>query len=47
MSEYSGRGVGMDVVVSNLATLNGSLNIESQEGIGSRMILQIPLRKRH
>lgn len=47
VSEYSGRGVGMDVVVSNLATLNGCLKIESQEGIGSRMILQIPLRKRH
>lgn len=46
VSEYSGRGVGMDVVVSNLTMLNGCLKIESQEGMGSRMILQIPLRKR-
>ena len=46
VSEYSGRGVGMDVVVANLSMLNGHLEIESKEGIGSKMILQIPLRKR-
>ena len=44
-NEYSGRGVGMDVVASNLAMLQGHLEIESKDGIGSRMILQIPLRK--
>lgn len=45
VSEYSGRGVGLDVVVSNLEAVNGTLDIESYEGIGSRMVLQIPLKK--
>lgn len=40
---YSGRGVGMDVVVSNLQAIGGSLEIESTLGQGSRMILKIPL----
>ncbi len=43
VTEYSGRGVGMDVVVSNLATIGGSLEIESTKGKGSKMILKIPL----
>ena len=44
VSEYSGRGVGMDVVMANLTSLGGNLEIESEKGEGSRMILQIPLR---
>ena len=40
---YSGRGVGMDVVVSNLQSIGGSLEIESELGVGSRMIMKIPL----
>ncbi len=43
VTEFSGRGVGMDVVVSNLATIGGSLEIESAKGKGSKMILKIPL----
>ena len=43
VTEYSGRGVGMDVVVSNLTFIGGSLEIESEKGIGSRMIIKIPL----
>ena len=43
VTEYSGRGVGMDVVVSNLASVGGSLEIESEKGKGSKMILKIPL----
>lgn len=46
VSEYSGRGVGLDVVASNLKALNGYIEIESEEGVGSRMILQIPRKKR-
>ena len=42
ITEYSGRGVGMDVVVSNLQEINGTLEIESTKGAGSRMILYIP-----
>ncbi len=43
VTEYSGRGVGMDVVVSNLQSIGGSLEIESTPGKGSRMIMKIPL----
>lgn len=43
VTEYSGRGVGMDVVVSNLQSIGGSLEIESVLGQGSQMILKIPL----
>lgn len=43
VTEYSGRGVGMDVVVSNLQSIGGSLEIESTPGQGSSMIMKIPL----
>lgn len=43
VTEYSGRGVGMDVVVSNIQSIGGSLEIESTPGEGSTMILKIPL----
>ncbi len=43
VTEYSGRGVGMDVVVSNLQSIGGSLEIESTPGQGSAMIMKIPL----
>ena len=43
VTEYSGRGVGMDVVVSNLQSIGGSLEIESIPGEGSQMIMKIPL----
>ena len=43
VTEYSGRGVGMDVVLSNIASVGGSLEIESEKGKGSKMIMKIPL----
>lgn len=43
VTEYSGRGVGMDVVVSNLQSIGGTLEIESTPGQGSLMSLKIPL----
>lgn len=43
ITEYSGRGVGMDVVVSNIQAVGGSLEIESTPGQGSTMLLKIPL----
>ncbi len=43
VTEYSGRGVGMDVVVSNIQAIGGSLEIESTPGQGSTMNLKIPL----
>lgn len=43
VTEYSGRGVGMDVVVTNLQEIGGTLDIESVPGEGSTMYLKIPL----
>ena len=43
VTEYSGRGVGMDVVVSNIQAIGGALEIESTPGQGSLMVLKIPL----
>ncbi|MCM1045147.1 MAG: chemotaxis protein CheA [Candidatus Gastranaerophilales bacterium] len=43
VTEYSGRGVGMDVVVQNLQAIGGALEIESRPGYGSTMSLKIPL----
>lgn len=43
VTEYSGRGVGMDVVVQNIQAIGGTLDIESAAGIGSIMSLKIPL----
>ncbi len=43
VTEYSGRGVGMDVVVKNIQSIGGRLDIASEEGFGSEMTLVIPL----
>lgn len=43
VTEYSGRGVGMDVVVKNIQEVGGVLEIESEEGKGSTMTMKIPL----
>lgn len=43
VSEVSGRGVGMDVVKTNIELLEGSLTIESQPDLGTSMILRMPL----
>ena len=43
VTEYSGRGVGMDVVVQNIQAIGGLLEIESTPGEGSTMNLKIPL----
>ena len=43
VTEYSGRGVGMDVVVKDIQTIGGRLEIDSEEGYGSEMTLVIPL----
>ena len=43
ITEYSGRGVGMDVVIQNIQSIGGMLDIDSAAGIGSVMSLKIPL----
>jgi two-component system chemotaxis sensor kinase CheA len=43
VTDVSGRGVGMDVVKRNIAELGGSVEIESATGVGTRMIVRLPL----
>jgi two-component system chemotaxis sensor kinase CheA len=43
VSQVSGRGVGMDVVKTNLARLNGSVTISSELGVGTQFTLKLPL----
>jgi len=43
ISDISGRGVGMDVVKTRIAQLNGSIEINSELGKGSRIAIKLPL----
>ena len=43
VTEYSGRGVGMDVVHTNIKKLRGSITIDSESGKGTMFIIRIPL----
>ncbi|WP_028574649.1 chemotaxis protein CheW [Desulfonatronovibrio hydrogenovorans] len=43
VSDVSGRGVGMDVVKSNLDRLGGQVDIESEEGKGTSIRIKLPL----
>lgn len=43
VTEFSGRGVGMDVVSQNLSEIGGQVYVDSNEGQGSTFTLKIPL----
>lgn len=43
ITEFSGRGVGMDVVKKNLEKIGGNITIESTFGIGTEILVKIPL----
>ncbi len=43
VTEFSGRGVGMDVVMQNISAIGGSVSIESEPGKGMNVLLKIPL----
>jgi len=43
ISDVSGRGVGMDVVKTRIGQLNGSVEIDSEHGKGSRLMIRVPL----
>ena len=43
ISSVSGRGVGMDVVKTNIQKLNGTVTIQSEEGKGSTISISLPL----
>jgi two-component system chemotaxis sensor kinase CheA len=43
ISDISGRGVGMDVVKTKISQLNGTLNVFSTKGQGSKIVIKVPL----
>ena len=43
ISDISGRGVGMDVVKTKITQLNGSVNIQSELGVGTILEIKVPL----
>ncbi len=43
VTNISGRGVGMDVVRTNITKLKGTVEIDSQPGVGSKFIIKLPL----
>ncbi len=43
VTNVSGRGVGMDVVKTNVKKINGAIDVESVVGQGTEMILKLPL----
>jgi len=43
ISDVSGRGVGMDVVKTRIDSMNGTVSVESELGVGSTIIIKVPL----
>ena len=43
MTSLSGRGVGMDVVKRNITALRGSVDVHSEEGAGTKIMVRLPL----
>lgn len=43
VTDVSGRGVGMDVVKTNISKLNGTIEIDSRPGVGTRFSIKLPL----
>lgn len=43
ISDISGRGVGMDVVKTRISQMNGSVDIDSEKGKGTKLTIRVPL----
>jgi two-component system, chemotaxis family, sensor kinase CheA len=43
VTDVSGRGVGMDVVKRNISDMGGEVSIDSQQGLGSKITIRLPL----
>lgn len=43
VTEFSGRGVGMDVVVKNIGTIGGTVTVDSKPDVGTMITINIPL----
>ncbi|MBO1519170.1 chemotaxis protein CheA [Oceanisphaera pacifica] len=43
ITDVSGRGVGMDVVKTGITSVNGSIHIDSEKGVGTKLQIKVPL----
>jgi two-component system chemotaxis sensor kinase CheA len=43
VNDVSGRGVGLDIVRNNIQRLNGTVMVETEQGVGSRFLVTLPL----
>jgi len=43
VGKVSGRGVGMDVVATHLAKINGRIEIKTEKGVGTKFVIRLPL----
>ncbi len=43
VSDTSGRGVGLDVAYNNISALRGTVDVETEKGIGTKFIIRLPL----
>ncbi|MDD5426135.1 MAG: chemotaxis protein CheA [candidate division Zixibacteria bacterium] len=43
VTDVSGRGVGMDVVRTNIEKLNGLIELDSRKGVGTTIVIKLPL----
>lgn len=43
IGKISGRGVGMDVVSTHLARINGRIEIKTEKGVGTKFVIRLPL----
>ncbi|MBE0435001.1 MAG: chemotaxis protein CheA [Methylomicrobium sp.] len=43
ISDVSGRGVGMDVVKTRISQMNGAVEVDSKEGVGTTITIKVPL----
>ncbi|MFX0091955.1 MAG: chemotaxis protein CheA [Candidatus Hodarchaeota archaeon] len=42
VTKLSGRGIGLNIAYSNIEKLNGTINVETQKGVGTRFTIRIP-----
>lgn len=45
VSEISGRGIGLDVVLNRIKKVGGSIHVESEPGLGSKFVISLPINK--
>ena len=43
VDDLSGRGVGMDIVKTNISKLGGVIDVQSERGIGTKMTITLPI----